>query len=124
MFKIVRSNVILWPVSIELPVDGGEMQAVESQVKFKRLPEAEYLALIEQHKPDDNAPYSMVLQSDAAVLREVVVDWPDLADEDGNPLAFSQAHLAQMLTGPDGRCISMGLFKAYNEIRFGSRQKN
>ena len=81
MFKIARGNLILWPVTISLPVDGGEMQEIETQVKFKRMPEEDYMALIEQHRSPEGEQPTDHNQFNLSVLSEIVADWPDLADE-------------------------------------------
>jgi hypothetical protein len=124
MFKIARSNVILWPVAINLPVDGGEMQKVETTVKFRRMPDDDYMAIVDKYRSPEGKPPVDANQFNVSVLREIVADWPDLADENGEPLAYTPEHLERMVRGEDGQFISQGLFEAYNEIRFGSRQKN
>ena len=124
MFKIARSNVILWPVSIALPVDGGKTQEVKVKVKFNRMPEDDYMALVEKYRGSEGEAAANPTDFNVGLLRELVADWPDLADEDSQPLEYAPEHLERMLRGPDGLYISNGLFSAYNDIRFGSRQKN
>lgn len=124
MFKIARSNVILWPVTINLPVDGGKTQEVKVKVKFKRMPEDDYMALVEKHRGPEGEPAASAIQFNVGMLSELVADWPDLADEEGQPLEYAPEHLERMLRGEDGLYISNGLFDAYNEIRFGARKKN
>lgn len=124
MFKIARGNLILWPVTISLPADGGEMQKVETQVKFKRMPEEDYMALIERHRSPEGERPTDHNYFNVSVLSEIVADWPDLADENDEPLAYAPEHMERMVRGQDGQYISNGLFHAYNEIRFGGREKN
>lgn len=156
MFKIARAAAILWPVTISLPVDGGTFVDVETSVRFKRMPDDDYQALIDRAnthwtKEQQLAAGEEVAETAAAeghqiadgaspvagevkpvegkvfnfrVLREIVVDWPELASEAGEPLAYDKQHLKKMVMGEDGFFISEGLFNAYNEMRFGARKKN
>lgn len=124
MFIIARKPTLVWPVRISLPIDGGDSQQIDTRIEFQRLPEADYQALLEQHKQPEGAGLSEVLVANAAILARIVADWPDLADEDGRPLAYSVERLASLIAGPDGLAISQALFGAYAEIRYGGRQKN
>ncbi len=79
MFKIEKPTDIKWPVTISIPRDGGRVTKATCTVRFKLIPQEENSAIYADGGNDED------------LLRRVLVGWePDVADEDGNPLEFSE----------------------------------
>ncbi|HEC91270.1 MAG TPA: hypothetical protein ENI55_06350 [Alphaproteobacteria bacterium] len=71
-----------WPVEIRVPADGGHRKH-EIKVTFK---------MIDQDRID-----GLLASADVDLLREVVVGWSGVQDEDGNEIAFSDDVLGRII---------------------------
>ena len=75
MFKLKKSNVVWWPVTIKVPTDGGTVTEHQIQVKFELMPQDEFDKLAQQ--------------GDINLLQRFVKDWQDINDEYGKALPFN-----------------------------------
>ena len=107
MFKIVDEFNFNWPVEIRVPSDGGKFKKHEIEVRFKGL--------------DQTRISELVLSRDEDLLREVVVGWTGIQDEDGNELAFSPDILDSLLDKP---FVRASLTEAYLSAVNGVERKN
>jgi len=116
-------QAITWPVTVKLPRDGGDYAELNFSASFKRIPEDEYLALLERHKATDDT-FAAQQRANAGIFSELMTGWTGVVAPDQTPITYSDGLLRTLLTGTDGMHISNGLYQAYNEIRLGGRQKN
>lgn len=79
----------------------------------------ESLAVIPQAPPIGERPPHVTLALNARIFARFMNGWSKVMDADGNPIAYSTAALAELVTGPDGMAISVGINQALAQIRFG-----
>lgn len=119
MFVIKKVHSFTWPVRVQVPEDGGRkvqrtFTAVFTVVPPERVSELVHLAMGDE---------SGATNSDLLILREVVQDWKDVGDEQGNPILFSAENLEALAAHP---YIRRALVEAYldavsgNKVRLGN----
>lgn len=109
MFKLAKRKEIDWPVTVNVPQDGGKTRPYTFTARFR------VLTLPEQEE---------ALKENPDLLDVVLIGWKeDLCDEAGAPIPFSAQAKAEILAE---QYIRAGLFAAYNELLFGNaaRRKN
>lgn len=124
-FVIDMNPVVEWPVSVQLP-HAGEFVAFGFTAKFKVMGETDYAALLastvqtadEQDAAELDNKLIKALESNARVLPQLVLSW-NVKDAAGAEVPIES--LPAMLTGPYGRPLSVALYRAIAEIRYGVR---
>lgn len=89
-FVIVKGATTWWPVKWNVPVDGGGVQEVGFEIRFKRIGIDEFQALAKQAS-------AMV---DETFLTAVATDWRGITDDAGRPVPFDAAGRTAMLDVP------------------------
>ena len=147
-FVIDPAPTIEWPVTVSIPVDGGETAEYQFTGIFKRMSEAELdevlgvddakkTKALPEIKPDDGvvelvagepfipAPRMQeVLRENAELFSKLQVGWRGVKNSAGAEVAFDIAILQAQITGTIGRFLSVGLWRAIAEIRTGARLGN
>ncbi len=108
MFKITPFRQVKWPVTISVPQDGGRVQKHEITARFDILPQSRLDDLVRGQRGADE---------DKDLLREVLLGWDGVADEDGVAIEFADAPRDQLLDIP---YVRGALLKAYFEAASGS----
>lgn len=108
MFKIAKTRRVTWPVTIPVPQSGGSVQKHKIDVEFDLLTQTRLTEVMAEERNADQ---------DAALLREVVVGWSGVANEDGEPVEFSAAALADLV---DISYVRSALIRAYFEAASGN----
>ncbi|MCE2516265.1 MAG: hypothetical protein J4F41_00225 [Alphaproteobacteria bacterium] len=124
-FQFTADATFKWPVTIIKPVPDqpGQTTSHEFIGVFKQQMQHAHDALNDSlNEIDPRSPTA--LEEAAAINREwyrqILVDWEDILDGEGQPLPFSAANLDLLLTDPVvGLCIS----KAYNASQKQDAQK-
>lgn len=107
-FLLAKKRIISWPVSIDVPVDGGETQQQTCTAKFEILNQDEYDEL---------------MGNDIAFCQRVVAEFgDDIQDENGNPLPTNDDTKAQLFKS--AAYVRMGFINAYHEAATGIISKN
>lgn len=117
-FVLVRNPTVQWPVTVNVPTDGGTFAPHCFTATFRVLTEEGYLEIF-PHRSDEDAKKMLwkdVLDAHAASLPKVVVGW-DVKDTDGAPVSIE--HLPAALRGEHGKFLAAGLVQAATEIRIG-----
>lgn len=120
-FVIDDNPVVDWPVTVSLPAHGGKYVDFRFTASLRVLSPQEYDDLIRGANDGKDRPLPEVLQHNVQAFNRLVAGWDGVKDIAGNPVAFSQGRLAQEVTGPRGPALSVGLWRAINEVRFGVR---
>lgn len=108
-FVLKKENTVWWPVTIKMPTDGGELQDVKCQAKFKILTTDEYEALKKA--------------SDIEFLCAVVVDFgDDIKDEAGLAIPCNEKTKHRLFKSAG--YVRLGFVAAYHEAAGGYREKN
>ena len=111
-FVLAEEVVVEWPVSINVPQDGGSHQTQRFTAKFKIIGTRRAEEIMEANRET----------ADAALLAEVFVGWgEDVTDEDGNPLEFTEARRDIFLERP---YATLALVRAYFHAATGAKAKN
>lgn len=111
MFKLTTQKTVTWPVTVQIPQDGGKTQKATFHVRVEVLPSDEFQAIYERGGNDED------------LLRRVLVDWDGVADADGHPIPFSEEARDALIRIP---YVRVALITAYMEMSQGreARQKN
>jgi len=111
MFKLTKTRCVLWPVSVNVPLDGGAVEKHEIKVSFELLPTSESDALLQG------------ADTNKALLRRVIIGWEGIADEDGAEIVFSAEALEQAI---DVAYVRVALLNAYFQASSGTvaQEKN
>jgi hypothetical protein len=112
MFVLKQSDSYSWPVSFEVPVDGGRHERQTFDGIFKRLPQSR---IREIGKLVDEGEIL-----DSSMATEVLVGWSGVTDADGKEIPFSQKALAQLLDVP---LLATAIVVAYFASLQGAKKK-
>lgn len=107
MFKLAQQRSIEWPVTVNIPVDGGKTQKAKFTGEFLVLSQDEIDAVVlgrdERGRVD--------------LLDVVLTGWrDDVRNEAGEELPFTDENKAALIGIP---YVRAGLFAAYGEIQNG-----
>jgi hypothetical protein len=122
VFVIDPAPKVWWPVVVSLPVDDGAFGAFQFEVQQAVLSEAAYGELIQGPSPDETN--EQILQREADIFVMVVHDWRALQTTSGDALPFCEQAFRDLLNGPQGRALRIGMWRAIGEVRRGERLGN
>ncbi len=112
MFKIVQNPTYTWPVTVELPADGGKTEKATFDAEFKRLTQSrveEIRLAVERGE-----------MRDADLAREAMVGWSGVVNDDG-PVPYSEKARDQLLDIP---MVATAIVMALLGSLSGARRKN
>ena len=112
-FVLKKSNCYKWPVSVDVPVDGGKHERVTFDVEFKDLTQSRLLEIAELSGEGN--------LSDVEIAREVMSGWAGVEDEDGKELPYSITKRDELLDVP---MMASAIAGAYLESKQGAKRKN
>ena len=107
-FVLDDSSTYFWPISLQVPIDGGKFQRCDFQVEFQRIPQSELLELL--------AAQTEGLLSDVDIVKKIMVGWKDVTDSEGEEVPFTNVNRDQLLE-------VVGMASAIGEIFLESRAK-
>jgi hypothetical protein len=103
MFKLSEKRTIKWPVTVDVPQDGGTTAEARFEAEFEILGQDEMDAIIE---------------SGQDLLDRVLTGWgADLRDETGAAIPYTPEMKAKLLRVPYARAA---IYRAYGEIQRGA----
>lgn len=108
MFKLALQKKVRWPVTVQIPQDGGGVTRATIRVEFALLGAERQAELMRSARLDDQ---------DSEFLAEVVTGWEDVADEEGNPIAFSPEARRTLTDIP---YVRAALLRGYFEVASGN----
>lgn len=112
-FVLKQSDTYSWPVTVEIPIDGGRFDRQTFDAEFKRLPQARNNAIIAAAKAETT--------TDLEVAEEVLVGWKGISDDNGEDIPYSETAKAQLLDVPG---VSAALVEGYINSLLGAKRKN
>lgn len=112
MFKIVQSNTYTWPVTIELPADGGKTSKASFDVEFHRFTQAKVDEVKQAVERGE--------MRDTDLARDAMVGWSGIVDENG-PVPYSEAARDQLLDIP---MVATAIVMALLGSIAGAKRKN
>lgn len=111
-FVVKQSDSYVWPVSVELPNDGGRFEKQTFDAEFKRIPQPRVERII-QDSQDGNI-------RDRQIIEELVIGWKGVTDGE-NELPFSQKNLGMLMDIPG---VERATIMAWLESLTGAKRKN
>jgi len=124
-FVLNQSQSYSWPVSIQLPADGGKRQKSSFDALFKRLPQSrinEIQQLAQQRiKAAERGEELDNGVTDQTIAAEILVGWAGILDADGDDVPYSEAVKAQLLYVP---MMAGALIEAYFTSLVELKRKN
>jgi hypothetical protein len=112
-FVLKQSDTYSWPVSFDIPVDGGRHEKHTFDGEFKRVPQSRIREIGQLIESGD------IL--DSAIASEVLVGWSGVLDDAGKELPFSQKALDQLLDVP---LLATAIVTSYFQSLQGAKRKN
>ena len=117
-FVLKQSDTYSWPVSFDIPVDGGRHERHTFDGEFKRLPQSRVAPMVAELDRLDAAGDLDRLTEMAA---EVLVGWAGITDDTGKEVPFSQKALEQLLEVP---MLAVAILRSYFDSLKGAKRKN
>ena len=112
-FVLKQSETFSWPVTFDLPVDGGLHETQTFDVHYKRMPQKWIREIARKIEADK--------VTDTEVAKEIVAGWTGITDEAGKEIPFSQKALEQILDIPT---LSGSVVLAFFKATSGVKEKN
>ena len=112
MFKIVQSATYTWPVSFDLPTDGGKTEKATFDAEFKRLTQSRVDEIRQAVERGE--------MRDSDLAREAMVGWSGVVDGDGQ-VPYSEKARDQLL---DVSMVSTAIVSALLNSLSGAKRKN
>jgi hypothetical protein len=127
-FVLTQKATYSWPVSFDMPIDGGRFRRETFEAVFNRLPQSRVeeimaaeqgLRIAYERGTGDLKELLPVVRSHAA---EVMAGWSGIKDVDGGEdLPFTQSALEQILEVP---MMAGAILQAYGESLQKAKAKN
>jgi len=127
-FVLTQTATYSWPVSFDMPIDGGRFRRETFEAVFKRLPQSrveeimaaeQEVRLAAERGVGDLKTLLPVIRAHAA---EVVVGWSGIKDVDGGEdLPFTETSLQELLEVP---MMASAILQAYGESLQKAKVKN
>ena len=112
-FKLDQSGTYKWPVTVEVPVDDGRHDKQKFDGEFKRITQSRIREMGQLIETGD--------LTDVDLVKEVLVGWDGIEDDQGNELKFSQAKLKQLLDVP---MVATAIATSFFDSIAGAARKN
>ena len=117
-FVLKQSDTYSWPVTFDVPVDGGRHERQTFDGEFKRLPQSKIGPMVaELGRLEDLGELDRITE----IAADVLVGWSGVSDDNGKELPFSQKALEQLLEVP---FLAVAVLKAYMDSIKGAKRKN
>ena len=107
MFKLKKSNIVWWPVTINEPTDGGKITENKCQIQFD---------IVNQDKFDE-----LSQQGDIVLLNHLVKGWQEILGINNKDLPFTKKNTDAMFQIP---YIRSAFIDAYLYAASGAPSKN
>ena len=111
-FILKQTDSYVWPVTVELPVDGGRFEKHSFDAEFKRLSQSRIEEIMEDVVKGD--------AKDREVAAEILIGWRGVSDDNGD-IPFSEKARNDLLNIP---LVSASTIKAWMESLAGAKRKN
>lgn len=140
---VIDPAPVPWPVDVRVPAAGGTFITRRFTALINVLSESEYQRLLDVPAPASidvglsgvnvsvaaTAPQPEKtekehLEDNAQLFPRFIAGWDGVAQADGTPVPYSTQALADLVTGPYGKAVSAGLWRAVSEVRHGVRLGN
>ena len=124
-FVLKQSSSYTWPVSFDVPVDGGRHERQTFDGELKRLPQSRIVEIQEAVQKRLSAIQrgeeadGMITDHEIAV--EILIGWTGITDDTGEQVPFSEKAKAELLDVPT---VTAAVVTAYFGSLQGAKRKN
>lgn len=105
MFKVEQPKSVKWPVTVNIPQDGGHTRKNIFNAQFELLAQDDFAAIYREEGGNDED-----------LLRRVLIGWSEVGDPDGNPIEFDKDARELLIRIP---YVRTALVAAYIECSSG-----
>ena len=112
---------VFWPVTLSVPMDGGEVKKFQIELKYKILDTDEFK---EKYPAFENSSVEELANFEdrmRAFWADMVTDWKEVGDEKGKPIKFTKAKFAAFLKKP---YVATAVTNGYHDCVNGRKAKN
>lgn len=124
-FVLKQSDTYSWPVSFDVPADGGRFVKQTFDAEFKRPTQTRIVemqeAVLKRLRAVQNDEDTEGLITDLEIADEILVGWSGIDDGDGNPVPYSQKAKEQVLNVP---AVSASVVETFFDSLKGAKRKN
>lgn len=106
-FVLKKVSSYKWPVTVEVPVDGGKFKKETFTAIFKKMSRSAFNDLIEA--------------GDDALIDQIVEGWEGVKDEDGDEVEYNDENKVALFDDP---YVLRAVITAYTDSVTGSQAKN
>ena len=124
-FVLKQSSSYLWPVSFDIPVDGGRHEKNTFDAELKRLPQSRIVEIQEAVQKRltaiqrDEETDGMI--TDQEIAAEILIGWNGITDDSGEQVPFSEKAKLELLDVPT---VTAAIVTAYFSSLQGAKRKN
>jgi hypothetical protein len=111
-FVLKQSDNYSWPVTVEIPIDGGRFEKHTFDAQFKRLSQTRIEEIMSEAISGE--------MKDVAVATDILTGWTGITG-DGEPIPYSEKGKADLLDMP---LVASSIVKSWMESLAGARKKN
>lgn len=111
MFVLKKSESYSWPVSVKVPVSGGQFKKETFDAEFKRLSQSRIQEVIKNVEEMNNSDF----------CKEILLGWKGIQDDGGEEIPFSESARDTLLDVP---AVAGSIVSAFFESLSGEKRKN
>lgn len=124
-FVLKQSDTYSWPVSFDVPADGGRFVKQTFDAEFKRPTQSRIVeiqeAVMKRLRAIQNDQDTDGLITDLEIADEILVGWSGIDDGEGAEVPYSQKAKEQVLNVP---AVSASVVEAFFDSLKGAKRKN
>ncbi len=125
MLKIATTDRTTVTARIAVRNASGEAVIVEIKLTGLLRSQPDWDALFQRHaQAKGEKTVSDIYRANAKLYAEVFDGWQGVADESGQPLAYSADALEVLLLSAHGPAANRALMQALDDLRYGALEKN
>lgn len=124
-FVLKQSDTYSWPVTFDIPVDGGRHERQTFDAELKRLPQSRIIEIqdavqkrltaIQRDEDTDG------MITDQEIACEILVGWSGILDDKGEEIPFTEKAKAQLMDVPT---VTASIVTSYFNSLQGAKRKN
>lgn len=106
-FVLKKASSYKWPVTVDVPVDGGKFKKETFTAIFKKMSRSAFNDLVDQ--------------GDDALVGEIIEGWEGIKDEDGDEVEYNEDNKVALFDDP---YVLRAVITAYTDSLTGAQAKN
>ena len=124
-FVLKQSDTYVWPVSFDIPTDGGRFTKQTFDAEFKRPTQTRIVeiqeSVMQRLRAIQNDEETTGMITDLEIAGEILVGWAGIEDGKGGEVPYSEKAKDQVLDMP---AVSASVVEAFFDSLKGAKRKN